>query len=263
MSLVVVGANGVEDPTSEESMMKGQSGKVQGVIIPPPDIRSVVDKTAQFVARHGKEFEQKIIEKASTGDSNSSKFNFMRAHDPYNSYYEFKIKEFEESGGVPKPPPPPKPEIAEDKLQSEQSSNIAAPAPAGIIRKQKMNPIALALTKNKSEKPHLPQFSLVHPIGLSAMDIDIIKLSAQYTAVSGRNFLAGLAQREQRNPQFDFLKPTHLLFSYFTSLVDGYSKVCSTISPQAYLVLSFVLPFSRLGIGAFRRAEKYYREFKS
>jgi splicing factor 3A subunit 1 len=37
--------------------------------------------------------------------------------------------------------------------------------------------------------------------------------------------LAGLAQREQRNPQFDFLKPTHLLFSYFTGLVDAYTKV--------------------------------------
>merc|ERR1719421_2134207 len=68
------------------------------------------------------------------------------------------------------------------------------------------------------------QFSLVHPTGLSAMDMDIIKMTAQYTAVSGRQFLAGLAQREQRNPQFDFLKPTHVLFSYFTQLVDAYTR---------------------------------------
>ena len=53
----------------------------------------------------------------------------------------------------------------------------------------------------------------------------MIKLTAQYTAASGRQFLAGLAQREQRNPQFDFLKPTHMLFSYFTALVDAYTKV--------------------------------------
>jgi splicing factor 3A subunit 1 len=43
--------------------------------------------------------------------------------------------------------------------------------------------------------------------------------------VNGRDFLATIAQREQRNPQFDFLKPTHLLFSYFTALVDSYMKV--------------------------------------
>lgn len=32
---------------------KAQQGKVTGVIIPPPEIRAVVDKTAQFVARNG------------------------------------------------------------------------------------------------------------------------------------------------------------------------------------------------------------------
>ena len=63
---------------------------------------------------------------------------------------------------------------------------------------------------------------IVHPTFLSAMDSDIIKLTAQYTAVGGRQFLQGLAHREQRNPQFDFLKPTHALFGYFTSLVDSY-----------------------------------------
>jgi splicing factor 3A subunit 1 len=41
----------------------------------------------------------------------------------------------------------------------------------------------------------------------------------------GREFRSGLTQREQRNPQFDFLKPTHLVFAYFTSLVDAYTKV--------------------------------------
>jgi hypothetical protein len=39
-------------------------GKVTGIIIPPPDIRLVVDKTANFVARNGKSFEQKIVASA-------------------------------------------------------------------------------------------------------------------------------------------------------------------------------------------------------
>ena len=33
-----------------------------------------------------------------------------------------------------------------------------------------------------------------------------------------------MAQRERKNPQFDFLKPTHMLFTYFTSLVDSYAR---------------------------------------
>ena len=44
-------------------------------------------------------------------------------------------------------------------------------------------------------------------------------------ARNGRNFLNGLLQREQRNYQFDFLRPTHRLFGYFTKLVEQYTRV--------------------------------------
>merc|ERR1719473_952441 len=54
--------------------------------------------------------------------------------------------------------------------------------------------------------------------------MDIVKLTAQFVARNGQKFLIGLTQRESRNPQFDFLKPTHALFGYFTSLVDAYTK---------------------------------------
>lgn len=36
---------------------------------------------------------------------------------------------------------------------------------------------------------------------------------------------AGLASREHTNPQFSFLRPTHSLFGFFTSLCDAYSRV--------------------------------------
>lgn len=36
--------------------------------------------------------------------------------------------------------------------------------------------------------------------------------------------MIALTEREKQNPQFDFLKPTHILFSFFTNLVDAYSK---------------------------------------
>lgn len=52
-----------------------------------------------------------------------------------------------------------------------------------------------------------------------------MKLTALFTARRGRNFLAALSTREGRNYQFDFLRPTHSLFSYFNRLVDQYSKV--------------------------------------
>ena len=88
-----------------------------------------------------------------------------------------------------------------------------------------MSPVAKFAMMKPPGPPYPHEFSLGHPTGISALDSDVIKLTAQYTAVNGRDFLAGLAQREIRNPQFDFLKPTHLLFSYFTSLVDAYAKI--------------------------------------
>lgn len=54
---------------------------------------------------------------------------------------------------------------------------------------------------------------------------DIIKLTALFTARRGRAFLQSLSQREPRNYQFDFLKPTHSLFSHFNRLIEQYSKV--------------------------------------
>jgi len=44
-------------------------------------------------------------------------------------------------------------------------------------------------------------------------------------AKNGNSFLQGLTEREIRNPRFDFLKPMNPLFSYFTALVESYSRV--------------------------------------
>jgi splicing factor 3A subunit 1 len=57
------------------------------------------------------------------------------------------------------------------------------------------------------------------------LDLDVIKLTAQFVARNGKSFLTGLASREHANPQFNFLKPTHSLFTFFTRLCDAYSRV--------------------------------------
>lgn len=93
-------------------------------------------------------------------------------------------------------------------------------------------PIARFAMNKPATAPHPFEFTVEHPSGLSALDVDIIKLTAQYTVANGKEFLLGLAVREQRNPQFDFLKPTHMLFSYFTTLVDAYAKVLQPSEEQ-------------------------------
>jgi splicing factor 3A subunit 1 len=66
---------------------------------------------------------------------------------------------------------------------------------------------------------------VLDPPTISAQDLDIIKLTAQFVARNGSAFLQQLMQREARNYQFDFLKPTHMMFNYFTKLTEQYRKV--------------------------------------
>lgn len=219
--------------------------RIEGVIVPPPEIRAVVDKTAQFVARIGKSFEQKVLNSA---DGKAAKFNFLKSHDPYNAYYEMKIRESEgapvtsTTSEVPiqkfnERSPLSKPE-SQDQCQSFDLTHsfCSLPFSSGVTKAALSNPLSrfsisskLSSSSSSSssevETPDAHEFCSGHPSGLATQDTDMIKLTAQYTAMNGREFLGEVAQREQRNPQFDFLKPTHLLFGYFTFLVDSYSRI--------------------------------------
>ena len=54
---------------------------------------------------------------------------------------------------------------------------------------------------------------------------DIVRLTAQFVARNGPQFMDQLMAREQKNETFDFLRKNHILFSYFIKLVEQYSKV--------------------------------------
>ncbi|KAG1687882.1 hypothetical protein DVH05_004533 [Phytophthora capsici] len=217
-------------------------GRVTGIIYPPPDIRAVVDKTAQFVANNGRAFESRIV-----GDRISAKFSFLRESDPYHAYYEHKVSDF-----IAKKDEPPSAAVpeqqgqhqAENQPQSQPSEQqektqkvVKAAEATGdvVVEKKAVQDVTAQVAKKIKEKeldpPPEEKFIIKHPT-LSALDQEIMYLTAQYTALSGSSFLSGLATREQRNPQFDFLKPTHPLFAYFTALVESYTLVLSKQDAQ-------------------------------
>uniref|UniRef100_A0A293MY77 Splicing factor 3A subunit 1 n=1 Tax=Ornithodoros erraticus TaxID=265619 RepID=A0A293MY77_ORNER len=168
-----------------------------GIIYPPPELRNIVDKTASFVARNGPEFEARIRQ----NEINNSKFNFLNATDPYHAYYQHKVKEAKEGKGPAETIQPPKPTPEKQEIRK-----IIEPP---IIPK---------------EPP--PEFEFIaEPPSISAIDLDIVKLTAQFVARNGRQFLTNLMNREQRNYQFDFLRPQHSLFNYFMRLLEQYTKV--------------------------------------
>jgi len=55
-----------------------------GVIIPPPDIKKVIDKAATFVGKYGSNFEAMLKQEA----HNLPKFSFLNEGDPYRPYYD-------------------------------------------------------------------------------------------------------------------------------------------------------------------------------
>lgn len=68
---------------------------------------------------------------------------------------------------------------------------------------------------------------------ISAVDLDVLKLTAQFAAKNGKQFILHLSQKESRNPQFDFLKPHNHLHSFYQALVKQYALV---INPPAGLL---------------------------
>eukprot|EP00588_Corethron_pennatum_P003298 CAMPEP_0194287872 /NCGR_PEP_ID=MMETSP0169-20130528/35669_1 /TAXON_ID=218684 /ORGANISM="Corethron pennatum, Strain L29A3" /LENGTH=127 /DNA_ID=CAMNT_0039034711 /DNA_START=50 /DNA_END=430 /DNA_ORIENTATION=+ len=72
------------------------SSGVSGTIIPPPEIRAVVHKTALFVSKNGRAFEAKIL--ASAQGQSGGKFAFMDPSSPFYGYYEARIRFYEEGG---------------------------------------------------------------------------------------------------------------------------------------------------------------------
>ncbi len=60
---------------------------------------------------------------------------------------------------------------------------------------------------------------------ISAQDLDVVRLTALFVAKNGRQFMTALSQRETRNFQFDFLRPNHSLYQFFTRLVDQYTEL--------------------------------------
>lgn len=194
----------VTQPTPvEENQNEDENYKtpVIGIIYPPPEVRNIVDKTASFVARNGPEFESRIRQ----NEQNNPKFNFLNPADPYHAYYQHKVREFREGKGQE----PQAPKGLAFGISSGKPLEQAKIIPEPVVPK---------------EPP--PEFEFIaDPPSISSFDLDVVKLTAQFVARNGRQFLTNLMNREQRNYQFDFLRPQHSLFNYFTKLVEQYTKI--------------------------------------
>ncbi|KAK2634532.1 hypothetical protein Ddye_029324 [Dipteronia dyeriana] len=189
-----------------------------GIIHPPPDIRNIVDKTSQFVAKNGPEFEKRII----ANNANNAKFNFLSSSDPYHAYYQHRLSEFRAQNQSSS-------QLSPSQLADSDVPMLTPSAPATdgneAAEKPDPTPQFKPPLRKVLEPPEAEQYTVRLPEGITGEELDIIKLTAQLVARNGKSFLTGLTSREINNPQFHFLKPTHSMFTFFTQLADAYSKV--------------------------------------
>lgn len=168
-----------------------------GIVLPPRDIRSIVEKTAGYVARNGIVFEDRIREK----EKHNPKFSFLSPNDAYSAFYAWRLEEIREGRGT-------------------------------AVSAGRVGETAVAAEPEKPRGPAAPpdfHFSARMP-NISAQDLEVVRLTALFVAKNGRSFMTMLSQKETRNYQFDFLRPQHSLYQFFSRLVDQYTILLQSAS---------------------------------
>ena len=206
-------------------------GEGISMIYPPPETKKVIDKAATLVAQYGIQVETSMKE-----DIN---FSFINKTDPYYPYYQSKIleskeelkknlsKKMEEYYSQEDNKNNEKQEFLNKKRKEDNLVELEKEAKE-LLKEAMRDKIDLLKSDknidNLDKIPHPDIFSVPQP-NISGTELDIIKISAQFVAKNGQKFLSDLIKREKDNPQFDFMKPQHTLFGYFTFLVGCYAKI--------------------------------------
>ncbi|EFY94172.1 SURP and pre-mRNA splicing factor PRP21-like domain protein [Metarhizium robertsii] len=161
-----------------------------GVVLPPREIRNILEKTAGYVARNGAIFEDRIRDK----ESANPKFSFLNPADAYHAFYQWRLAE----------------------IKSGRGTDVAA-GRAGEAAAEPEKP------KGPPKPPDF-EFSARMP-RINQKDLEVIRLTALFVAKNGRQFMTQLAQRETGNPQFQFLIPNHTFHNFFQHLIDQYTTL--------------------------------------
>ncbi|GAM22402.1 hypothetical protein SAMD00019534_055770 [Acytostelium subglobosum LB1] len=210
--------------------------------LPPADIKGYIEKTAEFAAKFGESFEKKVKDK----EKNNPKFSFLNADDQFHQYYLQRIAAAKEkhaaaaaaATAAAQPPPQAQADTPSKTDAASQQPTTATPPTADALDKSIQSPppaAAAAAPPPPPPEPEKPKRVVTEPLPLlfvldipeeiSALDLDTMRLTAQFVALNGESFQQGLASRESKNPQFEFLKPTHHLHEWYRALTDSYAVV--------------------------------------
>ncbi len=168
-----------------------------GTILPPKNVRAIIEKAAGYIARNGPSFLEHLI----ANNTRDGKLACLWPEDAYHAYYQWRLSEIKAGKG---------------NLISAGREGEQGQAQTGVSGKGR--------EERKPDKPDEFVFSARMP-NISAQDLEIVKLTALFAAKNGRSWMTALSQREAGNFQFDFLRPQHSLYQFFSRLVDQYTDL--------------------------------------
>ena len=58
-----------------------------GLILPPTELKAVIDRTADFVNRNGPVFETQLMQR----QGGTKRFQFLNPDNPFNTYYKYRL----------------------------------------------------------------------------------------------------------------------------------------------------------------------------
>ncbi|KAH0789480.1 putative splicing factor 3A subunit 1 [Histomonas meleagridis] len=157
------------------------------LIIPPKAVCKTIEKIADYIAKFGEKLETRLREEK----KGNPKFSFLIPEDPFYPYFQMKL---------------------------EEAKSGAKKAAASAM--EPITPIAQA--PKPIPKIIQPSFTYKQPTEIGGLQLDVIHLVAQYSALYGQDFLQAIAMRESESPLFNFLKPNQPYFRFFTGLYEQY-----------------------------------------
>jgi len=199
--------------------------------VPPEGLKPIIEKTIEYVVRNGVSLEAELRKRNIAG---GNKFGFLMPDHPFNSYYRqqlnlklnteeietLRILRMKER----------KKNVVKEKVARNQTTIRTLTLTEKIQQEIKLNRIP---KEKYIRAPKINKYTVTIPKGIKHMQIDLIKLTAQFVARNGRKFLTNLTSKEKNNTEFEFLDPIHPFFPYFQKLVNAY---CLCIVPPKDLI---------------------------
>eukprot|EP01083_Nonionella_stella_P033176 90824_1 len=224
-----------EDEIADEDLIDPAN-----VIEPPPEMKTIIEKTVSFVVKNGIEFESKVRD----SQRSNRKFDFLNVGHAFHNYYKqkYQISKYPKAAALAE-----RYELQKEALHSTQqqllglNNNKTTSAKSGKAKshiishkltlsqriKQQLALSKVAKSEYIMERKGYNKFVVPLPTkrNISSYEIDVIKLVAQFTAVHGKSFIRDLQRGEPENETFGFLSPMHPRFQYFQRLIDAYCSI--------------------------------------